>query len=78
MMTTADRDRLIAIETTVNDLKRELLGNGQPGKIALHGSRISKLENWRSYVTGSLVVIAAVLTAVGTIGGILLAAALKR
>lgn len=54
-----DTERLVAIETTVNDIKLRLLGNGQPGEIdKLHaringiGKRVMKLENWRWWVVG--------------------------
>jgi hypothetical protein len=67
-------ERLGRIEERLDSLCKVLLDNGQPGAI----SRISKLERWRSYITGALVVIVFLLTAAVTIGGVLLATVLKR
>lgn len=59
MTNRTDSERIVAIETTVTDIKHRLLGNGQPGeidhlheRINAHGRRISKIENWRWWLMG--------------------------
>jgi hypothetical protein len=65
------------IRTIVERIDHELLGNGQPGKIQQLEGRAARLESWRSYASGALVVISALLTAAVAIGGVILAAKLK-
>lgn len=72
-----NEERLARIETRLDSLCKVLLDNGQPGTLTKHDTRISALEGWRSYVTGALVVISALLTAGVTIGGGILIAKLK-
>lgn len=62
-MTGEDRDRLTRIETTVDLLKVELLGNGQPGRCAYHSQRLRSLERWRWLMVGAG-------TVVGFFGGL--------
>ncbi len=61
-----DSERIAVIETTVVELKHNLLGNGQPGQIqVLHrrvsdiSDRVSDLENWKWWVLGGAGVIGA-------------------
>lgn len=60
------------IETTVEALRKELLGNGQPGvvdKIQKHieyaDTRLDSLESTRTYVKGAFTFLGAMLTWIG-------------
>jgi hypothetical protein len=65
--------RLARLETKLDGVLKQLLDNGQPGAF----TRLSNLENWRSYADGALKVIGVVLGILITAGGIILAAKLK-
>jgi hypothetical protein len=70
-----DHDLLIEIRGGVADLVALVKGvPGNPGLVQRTGS----LENWRSYVNGALAILAGLWAASVLIGGVLLAAALKR
>lgn len=45
----SDHDLLIRVATKLE----ELTGNGQPGRCSSHGSRIRRLELWRSWLAGA-------------------------
>jgi hypothetical protein len=51
------------METSLELLCKDLLDNGQPGRLTKIDSRLSKLENWRSYITGALAVIGLIVGA---------------
>jgi hypothetical protein len=72
-LTTEDHDRLTRIETTLESLKSELCGNGQPGRCARESIRLAKLERWQSRMMGVL----ATLGILGPLAAALLARALK-
>ncbi len=72
-MTAADSERLARIETQLNLLVKDLQGNGQPGRCAIQGQRIGRLERWRSWMAGAI----AVITFMLTVGGAVVAAKLK-
>ncbi len=71
----SDSERLMAIETTVRDIKARLFGDdGEGGRLGSYEERITKLENWRWWVVGIAVGLG---MAVGGAGKQLLAAILK-
>ena len=51
-MNRTDSERLASMETTLDDIKHRLFGNGRPGHIDGIYNRLSKLENWRWWVVG--------------------------
>lgn len=56
------------IRTIVERMDRELLGNERPGRCAEHGKRISRLERWRSWMTGALAAIGLMATTATALG----------
>jgi hypothetical protein len=52
-----DHDRIIAIETTVNQLKSQLIGNGQPGTVPSLSKRVGRLEFYLALAIGGFLVI---------------------
>lgn len=61
-------ERFIRVEEAILRLEFELLGNGQPGKLALIDQRVGRLEKWKARMGGGLAVVgfigAAILLAV--------------
>ncbi len=59
-----DRDLLIRLDARVEALHRELLGNGQPGRIAVVEERVDSLEQTRDRARGWLAGASAILAAI--------------
>lgn len=60
-MNLTDSERLARIEV----LLEQLVGNGQPGRCAIHSKRIARVESWRNYMAGAIAVILGILTIFG-------------
>ena len=76
-MTQLDSDRLQRIETSLETLMHELMGNGQPGWCAVQSKRLDLLETWRAYVAGALAVVGFLATAAIAIGCVILTKEMK-
>ncbi len=75
-----DKERIAVIEQMVGDLTSQLLGNGQPGKLAHIDNRLEKqderiitLEKWRSGWGGVMTAIGVLASIGGAIAAIKLA-----
>lgn len=53
-----DHDRLVKMETILDLLRAQLLGNGQPGRCARESTRLSALERWQARIMGALAALA--------------------
>lgn len=73
-----ERELLVRIDERVEKLEKALLGNGQPGAIAIQGGRIAALERWRARVTGGVKTALWIAAPVVSLAGALIVAALKR
>jgi hypothetical protein len=80
--TRASLEKLIVEITTshtiLEGMQKTLLGNGQPGKCALHGERIARLERWRSWLAGALAVIGLLWGGTVTVLAAVLAERMKK
>lgn len=63
-------ERLAKIETILERLEHELLGNGQPGFIQKTNDRLATFDRDRSWVKGAFAVLSAMVSFLG-IGGVL-------
>ena len=57
-----DRERLIVIEQMLAEMKDDLFGNGQPGKIAYIEKEIDLLKQFRWKALGALAVLSIIIT----------------
>lgn len=69
-----DHDCLVRLDKTVDLLRHELLGNGQPGRCISHGRRIGRLELWMSRVNGAIAILGVAVMVLATIAGVVYAA----
>jgi hypothetical protein len=53
-------ERLARIETIVERLDHQMLGNGQPGVIAQHDARLTSLETSRAKLAGGVTAVSLV------------------
>jgi len=67
-----------ATRAVMETMQKSLLGNGQPGRCALHSERIARLERWRSWLTGALAVLGILWTATVTVFAAVVAERIKR
>ncbi len=64
-------ERVAVIEEMVGELKTELLGNGQPGKLTRIEARLTTLEHWRSGLGGIMMFLGGITTVGGAVAGII-------
>jgi len=50
-------ERLARIDERLENLEHQLLGNGQPGRCAIHEKEITSLILWRSRLAGALAIV---------------------
>lgn len=56
-----DNERLAVIEDRVDMIYKNLFGaDGEQGKLGAYNHRITKLENWRFYMLGTIAVSSAI------------------
>jgi hypothetical protein len=67
-----------ATRAIVEGMQKTLLGNGQPGRCAEHGTRIDRLERWRSWLTGAMAVLGILWAAAVTVFAAVIAERIKR
>ena len=48
-----DHDMIVKTETTVLDMKLQLIGNGQPGRISIIEKRVGRLEFYLAIAIGA-------------------------
>ena len=66
------------IRAIVDRLEKTLLGNHQPGRCAEHDARISRLERWRSRITGALALLGILWVAAVTVFAAVVAERMRR
>lgn len=52
-------------DKTLDAFDHKLFGNGQPGAITALGSRMSVLENFKSYIKGGFATLSGIVTLIG-------------
>lgn len=74
-MSSSDHELLIRIDERVEVMWKQMMGNGQPGKCAVHEIRISSLERWRSKANGAFKILVWIITILVAASGTILAVA---
>lgn len=60
---------IATIKATLESMNRELIGNGQPGRIGKLETRMALVEDFEAKAKGVIAFLAFVITAVGTFLG---------